>query len=160
MNEKNMVTIVVFSGDLDKTLASFVIATGAAASGMKVNMFFTFWGLKLIQREKARPKELDWMRRMFSFMVKAGPEKRPLSKMNMFGIGPMMMKKLMKKSNVPSLKEMLATAKSLGVKLTACSMTMGVMGVTKETLIPEVNNVAGVASFLADAKDSQITLFI
>ncbi|MBL7074198.1 DsrE/DsrF/DrsH-like family protein [candidate division KSB1 bacterium] len=155
-----MVTIVVFSGDLDKTLASFVIATGAAASGMKVNMFFTFWGLKLIQREKARPKELDWMRRMFSFMVKAGPEKRPLSKMNMFGIGPMMMKKLMKKSNVPSLKEMLATAKSLGVKLTACSMTMGVMGVTKETLIPEVNNVAGVASFLADAKDSQITLFI
>lgn len=160
MNEKNMVTIVVFSGDLDKTLASFVIATGAAASGMKVNMFFTFWGLKLIQREKARPKGLDWMRRMFSFMVKAGPEKRPLSKMNMFGIGPMMMKKLMKKSNVPSLKEMLATAKSLGVKLTACSMTMGVMGVTKETLIPEVNNVAGVASFLADAKDSQITLFI
>jgi len=160
MNEKDSVTIVVFSGDLDKVLASFIIATGSAASGMKVNMFFTFWGLKLIQQEKAKPKGLEWMQKMFSLMVKPGPEKRPLSKMNMLGMGPMMLKKLMKKSKVPSLREMLVTAKNLGVKLTACTTSMAVMGVTKETLIPEVDSVAGVTSFLADAKESKFTLFI
>ncbi|MDZ7261498.1 MAG: DsrE/DsrF/DrsH-like family protein [candidate division KSB1 bacterium] len=160
MNDKNAVTIIVFSGDLDKLFASFVIATGAAASGMKVNMFFTFWGLKLLQKEGAKPRGLDWMRKMFGFMVKPGPENRPLSKMNMLGMGPMMLKKIMKKSNLPSLREMLATAKSLGVKLIACSTTMGVMGIPKEILIPEVDTVAGVTSFLADAKESSFTLFI
>lgn len=160
MNEENSVTIIVFSGDLDRALASFIIATGSAASGMKVNMFFTFWGLKLIQQEKAKSRGLDWMRKMFSFMVKAGPDRRPLSKMNMLGLGPMMLKKLMKKSKVPSLREMLVTAKSLGVKLTACTTSMEIMGVTKEALIPEVDNVAGVTSLLVDAKESNISLFI
>ncbi len=160
MTKNNAVTIIAFSGDLDKLFASFTIATGAAASGMKVNMFFTFWGLKLIQQESVKPKGLNWMQKMFGWMVKPGPEKRSLSKMNMLGAGPMMLKKLMKKSNIPSLNEMMATAKSLGVKMTACTTSMQVMGISKESLIPEVNNVAGVASFLAEAKESSMTLFI
>ena len=160
MDKKNAVTLVIFSGDLDKILAGFIIATGAAASGMKVNMFFTFWGLKLLQQTKTKPKGLDWMRKMFGFMVKPGAENRPLSKMNMLGMGKFMLKKIMKKSNIPSLSEIITTAKSLGVKLTACTTSMSVMGITKETLIPEVDNIAGVASFLADANDSSTTLFI
>ncbi len=160
MNEKNAVTLVIFSGDLDKIMASFIIATGAAASGMKVNMFFTFWGLKLIQKEGSSTKGLNWMKRMFSFMVKPGPAKRPISKLNMFGMGAIMMKKIMKKSNMPDLKQMIEMAKNLGVKMTACSTSMGVLGVNKDSLIPEVSNVAGVASFLADSKESNTTLFI
>lgn len=160
IEKKNSVAIVVFSGDLDKIFASFVIATGAAASGMRVSMFFTFWGLKLLQRESARPKGLNWIQRLFGFMVKSGPDRRPISKLNMMGMGAMMMKKLMKKSKLPPLSEMLITAKSLGVKLTACTTSMGVMGIPKESLIPEVDQVAGVASFLSDANESRFTLFI
>jgi peroxiredoxin family protein len=160
MDKKDSVTIVAFSGDLDKLLAAFIIATGAAASGKQVNMFFTFWGLKLLQQTKTKPKGLHWIQKMFGFMVKPGTEKRSISKLNMAGMGPIMLKKLMKRSRVPSLKELVATAKSLGVKFTACTTSMGVMGITKETLIPVVDNVAGVASFLADAEKSSVTLFI
>lgn len=160
MADKNAVTIIAFSGDLDKLFASFTIATGAAASGMKVSMFFTFWGLKLIQKEGSKPKGLNWMQKMFSWMVKPGTEKRSLSKLNMFGAGPAMLKKLMKKSKVPSLKEMMTAAKSMGVKMTACTTSMEVMGITKESLSPEVDNIAGVTSFLAEAKESSMTLFI
>ena len=160
MVKKDSVTIVAFSGDLDKLLAAFIIATGAAASGKQVNMFFTFWGLKLLQQTSKKPKGLNWIQKMFAVMVKPGAEKRSISKLNMAGMGPMMLKKLMKRSRVPSLKEMMATAKSLGVKFTACTTSMGVMGITKETLIPEVDNIAGVTSFLADAEQSSITLFI
>ena len=87
MTDNNAVTIIAFSGDLDKLFASFTIATGAAASGMKVNMFFTFWGLKLIQQEGAKSKDMNWMQKMLGWMVKPGPEKRSLSKMNMLGAG-------------------------------------------------------------------------
>ena len=160
MDTKNSITLVVFSGDLDKLMAGFIIATGAAASGMKVNMFFTFWGLKLLQKEGSKTKALGWMRKMFSFMVKPGPEKRPISRLNMLGMGSLMMKKIMKKNNMPDLKSMLSMAHDLGVKMTACSTSMGVLGIAKETLIPEVTNVAGVTSFLADAKESSSTLFI
>ena len=160
MDEKNSGTIIAFSGDLDKLFASLTIATGAAASGMKVNIFFTFWGLKLIQQTGVKARGLHWMQRLFGLMVKPGPEKRPLSKMNFAGAGPMMLKKLMKRSKVASLQELLMTAKSLGVSFTACTTSMEVMGITRENLIPEVDNVAGVASFLVKARDSNITLFI
>jgi peroxiredoxin family protein len=160
MDKKDALTIVAFSGDLDKLLAAFIIATGAAASGKQVNMFFTFWGLKLLQQTNKKPKGLNWIQKMFAIMAKPGAEKRPISKLNMAGMGSMMLKKLMKRSRVPSLKEMMATAKSLGVKFTACTTSMGVMGITKETLIPEVDNIAGVTSFLADAEKSSVTLFI
>ncbi len=160
MKDKNAVTLILFSGDLDKMLAGFIIATGAAASGMQVNMFFTFWGLKLLQKENARTKGLNWMKKMFGFMVKSGPSKRPLSKLNMMGLGATMMRQIMKKSNMPDLKTMINMAHQMGVKLTACSTSMGLLGIKKESLIPEVTNVAGVASFLSDANKSSFTLFI
>jgi len=160
MEKKDAITIVVFSGDLDKLLAAFIIATGAAASGKQVNMFFTFWGLKLLQQAKSKPRGLNWIQKMFALLVKPGTEKRPLSKLNMGGVGSIMLKKLMKRSRVPSLKEMIDIARSLGVKFTACTTSMGVMGITRETLIPEVDNIAGVTSFLADAEQSRVTLFI
>jgi len=160
MEKNNSVTIIAFSGDLDKLLAAFIIATGAAASGKQVNMFFTFWGLKLLQGTNKKPNRLNFLQKMFAFMVKPGTEKRSISKLNMAGMGSMMLKKLMKKTKVPSLAELVSTAKSLGVKFTACTTSMGVMGITKETLIPEVDNIAGVASFLADAEKSSVTLFI
>ena len=158
--KKNAVTLIVFSGDLDKITASFIIATGAAASGMKVNMFFTFWGLKILQSENSKAMGLSWMKKMFSLIVKPGAEKRPISKLNMMGIGAKMMKKIMAQSKMPDLKSMLTMAHNMGVKMTACSTSMGILGVEKNTLIPEVTNVAGVASFLADAKESNFTLFI
>lgn len=158
--EKTDVALIVFSGDLDKLLAAFIIATGAAASGMKVSMFFTFWGLKLLQDESKKPEKLDWMRRMFGWMVKPGPDKRTLSQLNMLGLGPAIMKKIMQKSKMPSLRELMNTAKMLGVKFTACSTSMGVLGIPRDVLIPEVDHVAGVASFLKDAKESDFTLFI
>jgi peroxiredoxin family protein len=160
MKDKNSVTLILFSGDMDKLLAGFIIATGAAASGMQVNMFFTFWGLKLIQQENAKKKGLGWMRKMFSLMVKSGPSKRSISKLNMMGLGAKMMKQIMKKVNMPDLKTMISMAHNMGVKMTACSTSMGVLGIKKETLIPEVTNVAGVTSFLADAQESSFTLFI
>lgn len=160
MEHKNKVAIVVFSGDLDKLLASFIIATGAAAAGMKVSMFFTFWGLKLIQQQTSGSAKMHWMKRMLGWFVKPGPDKRTLSKMNMLGLGPAMIKHLMKKSKMPSLPELMDTANSLGVRFTACSTSMEIMGVTKERLSPAVDAVAGVASFLKDAKESDFTLFI
>ena len=123
-------------------------------------MFFTFWGLKLLQQTRIKPKGLHWIQKMFGFMVKPGTEKRSISKLNMAGIGAMMLKKLMKRSKIPSLKEMVDTATALDVKFTACTTSMSVMGVTKESLIPEVDHIAGVASFLADAEKSSVTLFI
>ena len=160
MENKNKVAIVVFSGDLDKLLASFIIATGAAASGMKVSMFFTFWGLKLIQQKTAGGAKIHWMKKMFGWFVKPGPDKRTLSKMNMLGLGTVMMKHLMKKSKVPSLPELVDTAKALGVQFTACSTSMEIMGVPKDQLSPVVDSVAGVTSFLKDARESDFTLFI
>ncbi len=157
---KNAITLVVFSGDLDKLLAAFIIATGAAASGMQVNMFFTFWGLKLIQQQGKKVRGVNWKQRMFGWMVRPGPDKRTISKLNMGGMGTAMLKQIMNKSKIPDLKEMLATANSLDVKMTACTTSMGVMGIPKENLIPEVTNVAGVTSFLVDARESSVTLFI
>jgi len=160
MEPKNRVALVIFSGDLDKLLASFIIATGAAASGMKVTMFFTFWGLKLIQSELKKPRGLNWMQKLFSFILRPGPDKRTLSKMNFLGLGPAMMKQLMQKSKIPSLRELIKTAKTLEVQFIACTTSMQVMGVTKDTLVPEVDKIAGVASFLKDAQASDFTLFI
>jgi peroxiredoxin family protein len=160
MADKNKVALVIFSGDLDKLLAGFIIATGAAASGMKVSMFFTFWGLKLIQKEGVKPQKLYWIKRLFGWILRSGPDKRTLSQMNFLGLGPVLIKKLMKRSKVPSLRELMTSAKALGVEFTACTTSMEIMGVSKETLIPEVNRIAGVTSFLADAKQSDFTLFI
>lgn len=133
-------TIVLFSGEMDKAYAAFIIAGGAAAAGMDVTIFVTFWGLNLLK--------------------KGGLDKAPLSKMNMGGLGKAMMKKMMGKANVQPLDQMLKDLRELGVKIMPCDMTMDVMGIKKEDLISEIDGVAGVGTYIKDAKDSQITLFV
>ncbi|HOU07611.1 MAG TPA: DsrE/DsrF/DrsH-like family protein [Caldisericia bacterium] len=154
-------TIVVFSGDLDKVLAAFVIATGCAAQGMEVTMFYTFWGLNVVKKDKGPiAGAKNWMQKMMGMMNRGGISRLPLSKFNMAGMGRSMMKKLMKKTNVASLSEMLAMARDLDVKMWACKMSMDVMGVAKEDLIPEVDKIVGVAAYAAEAQQSKINLFI
>jgi peroxiredoxin family protein len=158
---KNKLAMIVFSGDLDKLLAAFVIATGAVAMGYEVVMFFTFWGTAALRDKKKRAKGKDFFGRMFGFMLPRGTSQVKLSKMNMGGMGTGMMKYLMKKKNILSLEEMVALAAELGVKIYACDMSMGLMGMKPEELIdyPGLDYV-GVAKFLEEAGDSKIQLFI
>jgi len=152
-------TIVVFSGDLDKALASFVIANGAAAMGKKVTMFFTFWGLNVLRSAGNMPVQKTFMEKMFGKMMPKGAGKLKLSKMNMMGMGTKMIKGVMKDKNIDSLEKMMKTAVENGVKLVACQMSMDMMGIKEEELIPGVE-IGGVATYLADAEDSNVNLFI
>lgn len=152
-------TIVVFSGDLDKVLASFIIANGAAAMGRPVTMFFTFWGLNALRKSKAPKQDKSMMEKMFSSMMPKGTGKLKLSKMNMGGMGTAMMKKVMNDKNVDSLEDLMKSAMNNGVKLVACTMSMDVMGIRKEELIDGVE-LAGVASYLGDAEVSNVNLFV
>lgn len=154
------VTIVMFSGDMDKALAAFNIAIGAASAGMEVSMFFTFWGLNIIKRNEGSIKSKGVMKKMLNFMNRGGSKRLPLSKFHMLGLGKWMMKRLMKDSRSPSVEEMLALAKEMGVKLIACTTTMGMMGISKDAFIPEVDSFAGVATYLAEAKEGKVNLFI
>jgi len=140
MNEEKSMTIILHSGDLDKALAGFIVATGAAAKGIKTTIFFTFWGLNIIKKD--------------------GASKAKLSKMNMLGLGKMMIKKLMKKKNIAALEELIKDAKDLGVKLVACEMTMDLMNIPKEEIISEVSEIGGVGTYLDAASKSHINLFI
>ena len=153
------VTLVVLSGDLDRVLAAFIIATGAASMGMQVTMFFTFWGLNAIRRP-VRGKASDWMRRMFGYLNKGGPERLPLSRFHFAGMGTRMMKRVMKQNRMPGVAELMEMAKDLGVKFIACTTTLGLMGISKDTLIEGVDQFAGVSTYLAEAKQSQVNLFI
>lgn len=152
-------TMVVFSGDLDKVLASFIIANGAAAMGRPVTMFFTFWGLNVLRKTEKQHIKKSFIEKMFGIMMPRGSQKLKLSKMNMAGVGTHMMKKVMKDKNVNSLEELMTLAQSNGVKLVACTMSMDIMGITKEELIDGVE-FAGVASYLGDAEKSNVNLFI
>lgn len=151
--------IVLFSNDLDKAMAAFIIATGMAASGMKVAIFFTFWGLSVLRKNPAPQRKKTIMERMFGFMLPRGAANLSLSKMNMGGMGTVMMNQVMKQKNVASLPTLIEQARSLGVRFIACEMAMGVMGLEREDLI-DVDEVAGVASFVQLAKNSNSTLFI
>ncbi|MEI2358352.1 CoA-disulfide reductase [Mesobacillus zeae] len=156
---KNGATMVVFSGDLDKAIASFIIASGAAAMGKKVTLFFTFWGLNVLRRKDAPDVEKDMMSKMFGMMMPKGVDSLPLSKMNMGGMGAKMIKNVMAQKNVDSLETLMKNAMEAGVKLVACSMSMDIMGIAKEELIDGVE-IGGVASYLGDAEDSGLNLFI
>jgi peroxiredoxin family protein len=153
-------TLIVFSGDMDKTLAAFNLAVGAASMGMEVSMFFTFWGLNVIKKNDGPIKSKGIMRKMLNFMNRGGAKRLPLSKFHMFGMGKWMMGKLMKDSKFPSPQELMTMAHQSGVKFIACTTSMGMMGLGKEAFIPEVDSYAGVATYLADAKDGRINLFI
>lgn len=152
-------TMVVFSGDLDKVLASFIIANGAAAMGRPVTMFFTFWGLNALRKPEKQSVKKPFIEKMFGAMMPRGVKKLTLSRMNMAGMGTAMMKKVMADKNVDSLEELMKQAMANGVKLVACTMSMDVMGITKEELIDGVE-LAGVASYLGDAEESNVNLFI
>lgn len=152
-------TIVVFSGDLDKVLASFIIANGAASMGRPVTMFFTFWGLTVLRKKRAPKVKKTAMESMFGAMLPKGASKLTLSKMNMGGMGTAMMKKIMNDKNVDSLESLIKKAMANGVKIVACTMSMDVMGIKKEELIDGVE-LGGVGSYLGDAEESNVNLFI
>ena len=152
-------TIIVFDGDMDKVLASFVIANGALAMGRPVTMFFTFWGLTALRRNEKVPVKKSMIEKMFGFMLPRGASKLKLSKMNMGGMGTAMMKSIMKDKNIDSLEEMMQKAMDAGVKIVACSMSMDVMGIRPEELIDGVE-IGGVGTYLGDAEESDVNLFI
>jgi NADPH-dependent 2,4-dienoyl-CoA reductase/sulfur reductase-like enzyme/peroxiredoxin family protein/TusA-related sulfurtransferase/rhodanese-related sulfurtransferase len=152
-------TIIVFSGDMDKVLASFVIANGAAAMGRPVTMFFTFWGLNVLRKSEPQNIKKPFIDTMFGKMMPQGVNKLKLSKMNMGGMGTAMMRKVMKDKNIDSLEELIKKAMANGVKMIACTMSMDVMGITKEELIDGVE-LAGVGTYLGDAEESNVNLFI
>ncbi|MGO5051081.1 DsrE/DsrF/DrsH-like family protein [Lachnospiraceae bacterium LCP25S3_G4] len=152
-------TLIVFSGDLDKVLAAFIIANGAASMGRPVTMFFTFWGLNALRKSEKQRTKKPFLDRMFGTMMPRGTKRLKLSKMNMAGMGTQMMKKVMKDKNVDSLEALMKQAMKNGVKLIACTMSMDVMGITREELIEGVE-FAGVASYLGDAEESNVNLFI
>src|SRR5512136_651085 len=153
-------TLIVFSGDMDKAIAAFNLAIGAASIGMEVSMFFTFWGLNVLKKNEGAIKSKGIMRKMLNFMNRGGTKRLGLSKFHMFGMGKWMMGKLMRNVKSPSVQELLIMAHQSGVKFIACTTTIGMMGLGKDAFIPEVDSYAGVASYLADAKDGRINLFI
>ncbi|SMO83367.1 DsrE/DsrF/DrsH-like family protein [Melghirimyces algeriensis] len=158
--ENNNTTMVVFSGDLDKAIASFIIATGAAAMGDRVTMFFTFWGLNVLRKENYTSTEnKNFMEKMFGKMMPKGPGKLGLSKMNMGGMGAKMMKKVMKDKNISTLPELMEMAKELDVNIVACTMSMDVLGIGKDELIDGIDY-GGVATYLGEAYDAKVNLFI
>lgn len=152
-------SMVVFSGDLDKAIASFIIANGAAASGKKVTMFFTFWGLNIIRKPDKIQVEKSLIGKMFGAMMPRGSRKLSLSKMNMMGMGAKMIRGVMKNGNIASLEELMKSARDQGVELVACQMSMDVMGIRQEELIDGVK-IAGVGYYLGKADQSGINLFI
>ena len=154
------ITLVVFSGEMDKAMAAFNIAIGAASMGMEVSMFFTFWGLNIIKKNDDPIKSRGMMRKMLNLMNRGGSKRLPLSRFHMLGMGKWMMSKLMREARFPSVDELIATAKEAGVKFIACTNTMGVMGISKEAFIPEVDSFGGVAAYLAEAKDGKVNLFV
>ena len=159
-SKPDKVTIVLLSGDLDRAMAAFIIATGAAAMGMQVTIFFTFWGLNTIRRKGAASSAKDWLRRMFGVLNKGGAESLPLSRFHFGGLGTRMMQKVMKQNRMPGVPELMQTAMDLGVRFIACTTTMGLMGITKDTLIEGIDQFAGVTTYLAEAKQGNVNLFI
>jgi len=157
----NKLSMVVFSGDLDKVLAAFIIATGAVAMGMEVVMFFTFWGTTVLRDKQKKVGGKDVMGKMFGTMLPSGTGDVKLSNMNMGGMGTAMMKSLMKKKNVASLEEMVALAEELEVRIFVCEMSMDLMGFKREEFIDYKGmGFAGVATFLQEAANSKVQLFI
>ena len=159
--QENKLSMIVFSGELDKHLAAMIIATGAAAMGMKVVLFFTFWGTAALRDPKKNAKGKDFMSKMFGFMLPKGRNKTVLSKMHMAGMGTGMLKGLMKKKNVANLDQLYEVAGMMGVEIKVCEMSMDLMGFQREEILDYPGlDYCGVATFLANAKESAVQLFI
>lgn len=156
---EDRVSMVVFSGELDKTIAAFIIATGAASMGLEVSMFFTFWGIGAIKRQNKVFAGKGLLEQGFTAMLPAGTGQLGLSQMNFFGAGAQIIRGLMKKHDVASPEELFALAQELGVKMTVCDMSRELLGIAEAELVDGLET-GGVASFLGDAARSKVTLFI
>ncbi len=152
-------TMVVFSGDLDKAIASFIIANGAATMGKKVTMFFTFWGINILRKPEKVDVNKTFIEKIFGFMMPRGSKKLKLSNMNMGGMGPKIIRKIMEDKNVSSLEELIKSAIDSGVEIVACQMSMELLGLNKEELIEGVK-IGGVGYYLGEAEKSNVNLFI
>ena len=152
--------IIVFSGDLDRLLASLVLATGAAAAGLETTMFFTFWGLSALKKKGAGSLSGKSLKeKMFAMMTPSSTESMGVSKLNFFGMGAAMLRTMMKEKNVSSVEEMMALARELGVKMIACTMSMDVMGIERPQLADDIE-LGGVAAFMAEASRARVSLFL
>lgn len=154
------VTIIAWSGDLDKVYPVLILATTAAAGGAEVTIFFTFWGLFLLKRNDRWITGKDWMTRMLSIINRGGSRYLKLSRLHMAGMGTGMMKAIFRKNRIPSLDEFLEMAKELGVRLVPCQMSMDALGLGQQDLIDGVAEPAGAATALEEAARSEVTLFI
>ena len=162
MAEKEKLTMAILSGDLERALAAFMLATTGASMGMEVNMFFTFWGLNIIKKNEGGIKSKGLMRKMLNLMNRGGSKRLKLSRFNMLGLGTWMMKRLMKNTNMPSVDEYITMAHEMGVNLIGCTTTCGVMGIApeEETFRSEVKSLSGATYFLNLARKSKVVLFI
>ena len=155
---EDRVALVVFSGDLDRVLAAFVIATGAAAMGQQVSMFFTFWGLSVLRKGRQLSGK-TLFQKMMALMSPRSSQMLPVSKMNYFGVGAKMLRSMMKEKNVSSLENMISLARDLGVRMIACEMSRDVMGISESELVGGLE-CGGVATFFAESLKSRTSLFI
>lgn len=157
--EKKRTTIVLFSGDYDKAMAAYIIANGAAAYDHEVTIFHTFWGINALRKQEPVAVKKGFLEKMFAKMMPRGAEKLGLSKMQMLGMGPKMIKHVMNKHNALTLTQLVEMAQEQDIKLVTCTMTMDLLGLQKEELLDGIEY-AGVAAYLADAEDGNVNLFI
>lgn len=150
---------MLFSGEMDKAIAAFIIANGAAAYDHEVTIFFTFWGLNALRKDEPVKLKKGWLENMFGRMMPRGPKKLGLSKMNYMGMGPKMIQHVLKKHNALTLPQLIELAQEQGIKLVACTMTMDLLGLQKEELLDGIEY-AGVAAYLGDASQAKVNLFI
>ena len=152
-------TFIIFSGEMDKVLAGFVLSNAAAAMGDEVTMFFTFWGLNVLRKDHPPHPRKTLLQKMFGRMMPRGPEHLALSHLNFAGMGPVLMKKAMRDAHVLSLQDLVDSAREQGVKFVACTMSMDVMGIKAEELVDGVE-FAGAAAYLGEADEANVNLFI
>ncbi|MGP4108717.1 DsrE/DsrF/DrsH-like family protein [Virgibacillus sp. L01] len=159
MSDQKKTTIVLFSGDYDKAMAAYIIANGAAAYDHEVTIFHTFWGLNALRKENQVPVKKGLMEKMFGKMMPRGVDKMGLSKMNYLGMGQKMIKNVMKKHNAMPLPQLVVMAQEQDVNLIACTMTMDLLGLQKDELLDEIEY-GGVAAYIGEAEDGNVSLFI
>lgn len=157
--EKKKTTIILFSGDYDKAMAAYIIANGAAAYDHEVTIFHTFWGLNVLRKDEPIKANKSFIEKMFGWMMPRGADKLGLSKMNFAGMGPKMIKEVIRKHNAMTLPQLIEMAREQDIKLIACTMTMDLLGLKEEELFENIEY-AGVAAYLANAEDGNVNLFI
>jgi len=159
MQERKKTTIVLFSGDYDKAMAAYIIANGAAAYDHEVTIFHTFWGLNALRKDEPIKTNKSFIEKLFGWMMPRGANKMGLSKMNFAGMGPKMIKDIIKKHNAMPLPDLIEMAKEQDIKLVACQMTVDLLGLKPEEIMGGVE-FAGVAAYLGDAENGNVNLFI